>query len=136
MMRKTFVFDTNALISAFLVKDSVSNRAFRKAAEDDILAMSDSLMAEFVEVLWRPKFDRYFSESERLEVINEVEKYAVPFRITTHVKASPVTDDDKVLELALTAGASCIVSGDPHLLTLHPFRGVPIVLPAEFLKMY
>jgi len=33
----------------------------------------------------------------------------------------------------VTAGADVIVTGDHDLLVLHPFRGVAIVTPAEFL---
>ncbi len=42
--------------------------------------------------------------------------------------------DDKFLELAYSAKAKCIVSGDQDLLVLHPFRGIPIKTAAEFLK--
>jgi predicted nucleic acid-binding protein len=43
--------------------------------------------------------------------------------------------DDKFLELALSAQASCLVTGDQDLLVLHPFRGIPILTPAAFLEM-
>ena len=36
------------------------------------------------------------------------------------------------LELAVSGGAECIVSGDQDLLVLHPFRGVSIVTPRGF----
>jgi predicted nucleic acid-binding protein len=36
-------------------------------------------------------------------------------------------------ELALAAGAGAIVSGDQDLLVLHPWRGVRILRPAEYL---
>ena len=74
-----FVFDTNALISAFLVKHSTSDQAFRKATSTGVLAISDISLSEFLEVLWRPKFDKYFTSEERVEVVLEIEKYASPF---------------------------------------------------------
>jgi predicted nucleic acid-binding protein len=40
--------------------------------------------------------------------------------------------DDKFLELAVSGNADLILSGDKDLLTLHPFRGIPIVTPAAF----
>ncbi|HEY5210063.1 MAG TPA: putative toxin-antitoxin system toxin component, PIN family [Stellaceae bacterium] len=42
--------------------------------------------------------------------------------------------DDKFLELAINGRADVIVSGDADLLVLHPFRGIPIVLPPVFLR--
>jgi putative PIN family toxin of toxin-antitoxin system len=43
--------------------------------------------------------------------------------------------DDKFLELALNGHADVIVSGDQDLLTLHPFRGIPVLKPADFIQM-
>ncbi|HEY3848734.1 MAG TPA: putative toxin-antitoxin system toxin component, PIN family, partial [Acetobacteraceae bacterium] len=40
--------------------------------------------------------------------------------------------DDKFLELAVSGKADLILSGDKDLLTLHPFRSIPIVAPATF----
>ena len=42
--------------------------------------------------------------------------------------------DDKILELAVTAHASHIVTGDSDLLVLDPFREIKIVTAEEFLK--
>ena len=44
-------------------------------------------------------------------------------------------DDDKVLECAVVANATHIVSGDrKHLLPLGSYRGIRVVSPAEFLR--
>ncbi len=42
-------------------------------------------------------------------------------------------DDDKFLACALAAQANFIVSGDKHLLKLHPFENIPILKPRQFL---
>lgn len=49
------------------------------------------------------------------------------------VKASRDPNDDHILGCALAAGAHILVTGDKDLLELHPFRGVTIVTPAQFL---
>jgi predicted nucleic acid-binding protein len=42
--------------------------------------------------------------------------------------------DDKYLALAAAGGADVIVSSDArHLLSMHPWRGIPILSPADFL---
>jgi putative PIN family toxin of toxin-antitoxin system len=41
--------------------------------------------------------------------------------------------DDKFLELAISGQATCILSSDKDLLVLHPFQGIEIVTPADFL---
>jgi putative PIN family toxin of toxin-antitoxin system len=42
-------------------------------------------------------------------------------------------DDNRVLECALEAQARCIITGDHHLLVLHPFREIDILTPRQFL---
>lgn len=44
--------------------------------------------------------------------------------------------DNKFLELAVTAEASCIISGDQDLLMLSTFNDIPIVSAAEFLELF
>ena len=44
--------------------------------------------------------------------------------------------DDKFLDVAVAGHADALVSGDEDLLVLHPFQGIPIVQPAEFLAMF
>jgi len=57
--------------------------------------------------------------------------------ITGELKAIAADpDDDKILECAVVASATYIVSGDrKHLLPLGSFRGIHIVSPAEFLTL-
>ena len=69
MKHSVLVLDTNALISDFLVKNSPSDLAFRKAIKTGILGISDSLMSEFLAVLMRKKFDKYFTAAESLQPI-------------------------------------------------------------------
>ncbi len=134
--RSVLVLDTNALISAFLVKNSTSDLAFRKAIKTGILGISDSLMSEFLAVLMRKKFDKYFTAAERAEVIGEIEKYAITFNATEKITVCKDPDDNMILELAVASHATCIVTGDSHLLTLDPFREIPILSAADFLKKF
>ena len=43
-------------------------------------------------------------------------------------------DDNRVLECALEADARMIVTGDAHLLKLHPYREISILTPKQFLE--
>lgn len=43
-------------------------------------------------------------------------------------------DDNRILECALTAHAGFIVTGDRHLLRLHPYRGIRVLSPRQFLE--
>jgi putative PIN family toxin of toxin-antitoxin system len=49
------------------------------------------------------------------------------------VQASRDPGGDHILACALDSEAAFVITGDHDLLALHPFRGVAIVTPAEFL---
>lgn len=53
MIRPFFVIDTNCFISANLIKNSVSAIAFDKAILTGIIALSDKVINEYTEVLYR-----------------------------------------------------------------------------------
>jgi uncharacterized protein len=136
-IERVFVFDTNALISAHLVKGSVSDRAYKHALHQGFIAISDELMEEFIDVASRKKFDKYFGTAQaRLTLAETIETNAVLFATEEKITASADPDDDMILELAIASQATCIISGDPHLLTLHPFRDIPILSAADFLKVF
>ena len=136
MINVLFVFDTNALISAHLIRKSVSAEALDKALNIGNLTFSDNTLTEFTEVLYRSKLDRYFTSGERDEILATLTFKSVRFIPTANIKASRDSSDDMFLELAVTAEAACLISGDPDLLVLHPFRGIPIMNATDFLQNF
>ena len=49
------------------------------------------------------------------------------------IRACRDPKDDKFLEVAVNVEADFLISGDRDLVDLHPFRGISILTPAEFL---
>jgi uncharacterized protein len=135
---KIFVFDTNALISAHLIEGSVSDQAFKRGLQLGEIAISEPTMLEFVDVVYRKKFDKYFKDEQaRLKLIEKIEAYAVSFSPLEKITDCIDSDDNMILELAVASKASYIITGDKkHLISLHPFRGIPILTPADFLKVF
>jgi putative PIN family toxin of toxin-antitoxin system len=134
---KVFVFDTNSLVSAHLIAGSVSDQAFQKALRLGAIAISETTMIELVDVLYRKKFDKYFNEEQaREKLIQKIEEYAVTFSPSEKITVSIDPDDNMFLELAVASQASCIISGDPHLRALNPFREIPILSASDFLKVF
>ena len=129
-----FVFDTNALVSALLLKNSVSRQAFDKALKAGKILISSATMAELNDVLKREKFEKYITEEERVQFLTAFVREAKLVEVTETVTDCRDPKDNKFLELAVSGNAVCIVSGDKDLLDLQPFRGIPIVPPREFLS--
>lgn len=137
MPKAKFVFDTNALVSGILLKSSNNVNAFDKAREAGVVVTSKALNKEIVDVFLRKKFDKYLILEKRLELLSLLLVELVLWPVTPEIKIEACRDakDNMILELAVAAKASAIVTGDPDLLVLHPFRGIPIVNAADFMSM-
>jgi putative PIN family toxin of toxin-antitoxin system len=129
------VIDTGVAVSAVLLPRSVPRQAFDAAASRGRLLVSDETIAELEEVLRRPKFDKYVSESRRLEFLAALVRDAEVVDVIDTVTDCRDAKDNKFLELALSGNGTHVVTGDPDLLVLHPFRGIAIVSPQSFLAI-
>lgn len=130
---KKVIFDCNVLISALIRSDSAPGQAFDRALNQCNLITSEACLAEMRRIFYREKFAAYFSREEAdlfLEVFSKAVETVEP---QEQIHACRDPKDDKYLEVAVTAQADCIVSGDPDLLVLHPFRGIPILSPRDFM---
>ena len=96
------------------------------------LFTSEPILRETFRIL-RYKFHRTADqlEADRLHVAT-IARSVTPTETLKVVSLDP--DDDRVLECAVAAGATNIVTGDKHLLALGIFRGIRIQRPAEFLR--
>ncbi len=130
------VFDTNVLVSAALIQGSRADRCVRVVLEHQHpLIFSKATFAELSDVLLRSKLDRYVPKAARRSLLGTWESAAVFFpdaAIHEVVRECRDPDDDKFLELALASRAVAIVTGDPDLLVLYPWRGIRIVKLADF----
>ncbi len=129
------ILDTGVVVSAVLLPRSVPRQAFDLAMARGPLLVSEQTIAELDEVLRRPKFDKYVSESQRLEFLAALLGEAELIEVRDVVSECRDPKDNKFLELALSGKGSHIVSGDLDLLVLHPFRGIAIVSPQSFLAI-
>ena len=132
-----YVFDTNALVSATLIKNSVNAKALDLAIETGLIAISSQLLLEFSTVLMRPKLDSYFKTiEERFEPIKKLERHGKLFKPIISIKAALDVNDNFILELAVEANATAIITGDKQLLSLDPFDGIPIINATLFLQRF
>jgi hypothetical protein len=126
------VLDTNVLVSAVLLKRSVSRQAFDQAFSEGVVIASDATVLELNEVLRRDSFDRYVPASRRLQFIAELVRVVELVTIQSRIDDCRDPRDNMILELAVDGRATCVVSGDKDLLVLNPYRGIPIVTPSEY----
>ncbi len=135
MSKPAIVFDTNALISALMYPSSVSASALIQAVKHFQLVASDATWAELETVSGRKKFAKYWNEQSRLVFLTELAAMTDFCTTQTVITTCNDASDNKFLELAIDAKAKVIVSGDSDLRSLHPFQGVAIIAPSDFLGL-
>ena len=135
MKVRPLVIDTNVLISAALIEDSIPAAVVRLALQRGRIVFSAATFAELQTRLWRPKFDRYLTLEMRKLLLHDLASAAdwvVPPAMPRH---SPDPDDDMFVHLAVAAAAELLISGDRDLLDLGRVEGVAILSPAEALPV-
>ncbi len=127
------VVDTNVFISAALKEKSQPGMAVHLVAESGLLLKSAIAERELLITLARPRLAPLIPLHFR-DWLSELLAAAELVTITARITACRDPKDNKFLELAVNGHADLIVSGDADLLTLNPFRGIPIVTPADFVQ--
>jgi uncharacterized protein len=130
------VIDTNVLISAGLLPGSKTAQALALAVEHFVIAQNQATWHELETRIVRQKFDRYFGESGRLQHLVKIAQSSQFFEPIAKVSVSRDASDDKFIGLAIDAGASILISGDPDLKMVQTYQGIDILSPAKFFEQY
>lgn len=131
------VLDTNIIISRYLtpygsvarIVDLWEQGAFE-------LLVSDVILSEYARVLRYPRLRRghQLTDTQLAEIdeaFREFTEFVVPDETPDVVEDDP--DDNHFLAAADAGRVDCLVTGDPHLLKLDSYKGIPILSPADFL---
>ncbi len=131
------VIDTNILVRAVIrPQGTVGPVLLRLRQGEYTLLYAWASLEELIDVLNRPRIrDKYHLADQDIQTVVGlilVRGEEVAPGETVTVCRDP--KDDKFLEIAVAGEADVIVTGDQDLLALHPFAGIPIVPPSEFLR--
>lgn len=134
------VLDTNVIVSAFIAPNGPPAIILRLAeARAYDLVASGAILSEYERVLGYPHV-RALHRKTDVEIGTIVGRLAkIAERITPTERIAVVEedpDDDKFIECAVEADADFIVSGNKHLLKVATFRGIQILPPAQFLRLF
>ena len=101
---------------------------------NDILLGSVETLADLTEALSRSKFDAFVSRQTRMAALLDFRRSLHVIEIANQVRACRDPSDDQFPSLAISGHADLIISGDADLLVLHPFRGIDIVFPRDYIR--
>jgi len=129
------VCDNNVVVSAMLLPSSVAAKVYARLCVEAEILTSRATLAELIHVVHRSKFERYLSLAQRTEFVELYELASIQVQVTRTVTDCRDPKDNKFLELALSGKADLILTGDDDLLTLHPWGGIAILSPANYLAL-
>lgn len=127
------VIDCNVFISAFIGSDTCF-QTLDKAFSDYRVCYSDATLKELLETLNRPKF-KHIRKAERIEMTLQVlYSLGAYFTPEPHNIILPDPDDAIYLDLALTARAERIITGNKKHFPEKLCEGIKILSPRDFLE--
>jgi putative PIN family toxin of toxin-antitoxin system len=132
------VIDTNVIVSALIGSSFPRKILFDFVFERELhLCLSNEVFEEYIEVLNREKFRKYPHFVTQAEIVLsrllELSEKYVPTR-----RVSLISDesDNRILELAIAAGADFIITGNTQDFTFPDYEGIPIVTPYQFVMLF
>jgi len=133
------VLDTNLIISALLSPQGTPAKIvnlWEKGKFD--VAVSDPLLDELERALGYERIKKYFrgTDFNRGIFILHLRETAILVKPQNRLEViTDDTDDNRLLECAVTSRSSYIISGDQHLLDLKEYQGIQILSPAGFVVL-
>jgi len=127
------VLDTNVVVSALLTERGRDALILDLALSGQFtLIVSDALLAEYDEVLRRPRFRLGLRKIER--AMQEIRRAALHINPHAQVRAARDPDDDMILECALAGGADYVETGNTRHFPAE-FQSIRIIPPKRFLVL-
>ena len=126
------VLDTNVLVSAFLKPRSNPARILRLIIQGDIqIVINEHIIAEYLEVLSRPKFDLKLNKVQTILEIMRLKAMKAPALAQSF--QLPDSKDEPFLEAALATKADALITGNKKHFPKKACKGQKVLTPKEFL---
>ncbi len=129
------VLDTNVLVAGLLSPFGPCGQIVRMVSSGELTLSFDArILAEYEEVLARPKFK--FQKEKVAAFLDHIQHQGYMAASSPLSRSLPDADDDPFLEVAITARAICIVTGNQIHFPAELCQGVKVYSPADFLASY
>ena len=135
MKNKNIVLDTNLWIS-FLISKRLFELDILIKNKNITLIFSTELLEEFIEVVTRPKFEKYFTKSDIEKILNYFNQYGKLINVQSNMKVCRDEKDNFLLNLSINSAADFLITGDNDLLILKQIEKTKIITFSGFLELY
>ena len=129
------VLDTNVLVAGMLTPFGTCGEIVRMLTSGDITLCVDArVLFEYQDVLRRPEFG---IDAGKIGVVMEYVKSTSESSPTSPLPQSlPDPDDEPFLEIALSASADCLVTGNPKHFPANYRSGLKVLSPRQFIELF
>lgn len=135
MKTKKVILDTNLWIS-FLISNKFSQIDHLIENKSIILIFSTESLEEFISVVSRPKFKKYFSKNDIRKVLECFDQFGEFVEVHSDVRICRDKKDNFLLNLSIDSKADYLVSGDKDLLILENIERTKILTFTEFITQF
>ncbi len=135
MKSKRTILDTNLWIS-FLISENFTAIDDLIQNKKIVLVFSDELLEEFIEVINRPKFKKFFAKKDIEKLLETFDQYADLIKVTTEIEICRDPKDNFLLNLSVDAKADYLVTGDKDLLILEKINKTKILTYQELIAQF
>jgi len=132
--RLRIIIDTNLWIS-FLISKDYSKLDKLLLDNKVILVFSQELLDEFLGVIDRPKFKKYFSKPNIMSILSTINEHADFVEVSSTVQLCRDEKDNFLLALAIDGKADYLFTGDHDLLELKSIGNTKITQLSAYLKV-
>jgi len=134
MKNKRIVLDTNLWIS-FLISRNLSKLDPIIEKGKITLLFSKESFEEFVNVVERPKFKRFFTKKDIEQIVSLFDLFGELVIVKSDVKICRDQKDNFLLNLSIDGKADFLVTGDNDLLVLKKINTTKILKMTEFIDL-
>lgn len=129
------VLDTNVLVSGLLSPFGPPGEIARLVSSGTVVLCLDArILAEYEEVLSRPKFG--FDADAIAALLDYVDFRSAVVAADPLTTRLPDPDDEAFLEVAVACGADCLVTGNTSHYPPGARAGALVLSPAEFVERF
>ncbi|HEX9827678.1 MAG TPA: putative toxin-antitoxin system toxin component, PIN family [Flavobacteriaceae bacterium] len=135
MENKKIILDTNLWIS-FLITKKFSQLDELIENKKITLIFSDELIEEFIDVVSRPKFKKYFSKKDIEKILEYFDQFGELIKVKSDIQICRDEKDNFLLNLSIDSKANYLITGDKDLLALEKIENTKIKPFADFIENF
>ena len=133
MKNKKIILDTNLWIS-FLITNNFHRLDTLIENNNVTLIFSNELIEEFIDVVSRPKFKKYFSKKDIVKILEYFDQFGELIKVKSNLQICRDKKDNFLLNLSVDSNANYLITGDSDLLIIKNIKKTKIITIADFMK--